>query len=164
MKSGDSIAKFIFDIDRKRIFKIKGINFNKVCLRFPLKYLDKEFLIGSKGETIFTAFDVNDILGVNSFFSFKERKNRKIGFIIPYPNSYLVFLDNIYKHNEEYVYKIDYDFYDPGLKPEESSEKNNYIYLPEWEIKEMYYTKNRGLIKVVIKNNKNNLTYTALPD
>lgn len=161
MKSGDSIAKFVYYIDRKKTFKINGINFNKVFLRFPLSYLDKEFLIGSKNEYIYTAFGKNDFLGVNSFFSFKERKKRKIGFIIPESFTCILSLDSVYKQNKEYVFKINYEFKDYSFI---SEEKKDYNFLPVWEIKEMYYTKNRGLIKAVVKNNKNGLIYTALPD
>ena len=43
-------------------------------------------------------------------------------------------------------------------------ENKDYNYLPDWEIKEMYYTEKTGLIKAIVQNNKNNLTYVALPD
>jgi hypothetical protein len=165
MKSGDKTEKFIFYINKKNIVEIKDIPFYKVYTMMPDDDEKFSYFLGIKNENIYTAFKFEGVQGIDYFFSFNEKYKRSIGDITPYTDFYLLSLDSIYKSNNEFVYKIKFKWNkaQERLPPGEEQPDENF-YLPEWDMKETYYTKKRGLIKAVIKNNKTNLTYVALPD
>lgn len=165
MKSGDKAEKFIFHINKRSVVEIKDIPFYKVYTMMPNDDEKFSYFLGIKNENIYTAFKFEGVQGLDYFFSFNEKYKRSIGDIIPYTDFYLLSLDSIYKSDNEFIFKIKFKWNKaPERLPYGEEQPDENFYLPEWDMKEMYYTKKRGLIKAVIRNNKTNLTYVALPD
>lgn len=163
MKAGNNEARFKFYIERKNCVVRQGVKLCEVYFSEPSDDLDWSFFMGVRKDSLFVDLYHKNFGDVDFFFSFNEKKKRNIGYIKPYQDVYSLSLDSVYSSNGEIVFKVKYKYnFKPESLPDEHLDEN--FYLPNWEVKEMYFTKNRGLIKAVVKNNKDSLTYIALPD
>lgn len=163
MKAGNNEARFEFYIERKKCVIRQGIKLYEVYFSEPSDDLNWSFFMGVRKDSLFVDLYHKNFGDVDFFFSFREKKKRNIGYIKPYQDMYSLSLDSVYSSNGEIIYKVKYKYnFKPESLPDEHLDEN--FYLPHWEVKEMYFTKNRGLIKAVAKNNKDGLTYIALPE
>jgi hypothetical protein len=116
-------------------------------------YIDGEkymlFALGIDGDEVYTGnYDRLDNFTTDLFFSFSSKNEEPISF---HSNTF-PFKDLTYKvhfeNDNQKVIVIQLHYRMHGKKP-------------KWEIEELHFKKNCGLIKIVVKNNQDNLYYAS---
>ena len=158
----DDVERFTFEIDRNDTLTKEGIFFSKIMFSTPRDHRDKSFFLGIRNDSLYTTETLRKSDPINYLFSFLEDKKREIGKSV-IDKSYLLSIEKPIVQESETVFKIKfkYNFFPYPAKNKDGSFSE---YKPNWEIKEMWFTQCRGSIKAIVKNNKNNLNYVALPN
>jgi hypothetical protein len=146
-EKGSGQVSFKCNIDSR---KTKYLNADYKNIKI---YIDGEkymlFALGIDGDEVYTGnYDKLDNFTTDLFFSFSSTNEEPISFqsnTFPFTDlKYKVHFEN--GNQKVVVIQLNYKMH--GKKP-------------KWEIKELHFIKNCGLIKIVVKNNEDHLNYTS---